>query len=45
MLRGRVNRDDNILLVSGASGIVISHLTLTLDDLPERYRAHWGADR
>lgn len=42
ILRGRVNPDDNLLLVSGASGIVISHATLTLDDLPERYRAHWG---
>jgi 3-oxoacyl-[acyl-carrier-protein] synthase-3 len=42
MLSGRVNPGDNILLVSGASGIVISHATLTLDDLPERYRAHWA---
>ncbi len=44
MLRGRVNPDDNLLLVSGASGIVIAHATVTLDDLPERYRAHWGQE-
>ena len=29
MLSGRVNPGDNLLLVSGASGIVISHATLT----------------
>lgn len=29
----------NVLLISGASGIVITHATLTLDDLPDRYRA------
>lgn len=40
MLRERIQRDQNVLLVSGASGIVISHATLTLDDLPDRYRAH-----
>jgi len=45
MLSGRVNPGDNILLVSGASGIVISHATLTLDELPVRYRALWGAGR
>jgi len=43
MLSGRINPGDNLLLVSGASGIVISHATLTLDDLPERYRALWGS--
>lgn len=43
MLSGRVTAGDNLLLVSGASGIVISHATLTLDDLPERYRSLWGA--
>jgi 3-oxoacyl-[acyl-carrier-protein] synthase-3 len=42
MLQGDAQPDDNILLVSGASGIVIAHATLTLDDLPERYRARWG---
>jgi len=40
MLRDRIQPDDNLRLVSGASGIVISHATLTLDDLPVRYRAH-----
>jgi 3-oxoacyl-[acyl-carrier-protein] synthase III len=40
MLRGRIKPGDNVLLVCGASGIVISHATLTLDDLPFRYRAH-----
>ncbi len=40
ILRGRIRSGDNVLLVSGASGIVISHATFTLDDLPERYRAH-----
>lgn len=40
ILRGRIRGGDNVLLVSGASGIVISHATFTLDDLPERYRAH-----
>ena len=43
MLNGRVCPGDNLLLVSGASGIVISHLTMTLDDLPDRYRALWGS--
>jgi len=43
MLNGRINPGDNILLVSGASGIVISHATMTLDDLPERYRTFWGS--
>jgi 3-oxoacyl-[acyl-carrier-protein] synthase-3 len=42
MLRGEARDGDNVLLVSGASGIVIAHATLTLDDLPERYRAQWG---
>jgi 3-oxoacyl-[acyl-carrier-protein] synthase III len=39
ILRGTIRRDQNLVLVSGASGIVISHATLTLDDLPDRYRA------
>lgn len=43
ILQGRVRPGHNILLVSGASGIVISHITLTLDDLPDRYRASQGA--
>lgn len=43
MLRGRIQSRQNLLLVSGASGIVITHATLTLDDLPDRYRAHHGS--
>ena len=39
MLSEKVLSGHNVLLISGASGIVISHATLTLDDLPERYRA------
>ena len=39
MLNERILPGHNILLVSGASGIVVTHATLTLDDLPERYRA------
>jgi 3-oxoacyl-[acyl-carrier-protein] synthase-3 len=39
MLQERIQPGHNVLLVSGASGIVISHATFTLDDLPERYRA------
>jgi 3-oxoacyl-[acyl-carrier-protein] synthase-3 len=39
MLEGRIEPGAKLLLVSGASGIVISHATFTLDDLPERYRA------
>lgn len=42
IISGRVRPGDNLLLVSGASGIVIAHATLTLDDLPERYRARWA---
>lgn len=41
---GAARAGDNLLLVSGASGIVIGHATLTLDDLPERYRACLGAE-
>lgn len=40
MLQGKIETGQNVLLISGASGIVISHATFTLDDLPERYRAH-----
>lgn len=40
ILRGTIRSGQNVLLVSGASGIVISHATFTFDDLPERYRAH-----
>lgn len=40
ILRGTIRSGANVVLVSGASGIVISHATFTFDDLPERYRAH-----
>ena len=40
MLQGKIQAGQNVVLVSGASGIVISHATFTLDDLPQRYRAH-----
>jgi len=42
VLSGRIRSGDNLLLVSGASGIVITHATYTFDDLPDRYRAKWG---
>ncbi len=44
MLRGEIQRGHNLLLISGASGIVITHATLTLDDLPDRYRARWQGE-
>ncbi len=44
MRNGTINRDHKILFVSGASGIVITHATYTMDDLPERYRAHHGGE-
>jgi 3-oxoacyl-[acyl-carrier-protein] synthase-3 len=40
MLRGTIEPHQNVLLISGASGIVISHATFTFDDFPARYRAH-----
>jgi len=39
ILEGRIKSGHNILLISGASGAVISHATFTFDDLPDRYRA------
>jgi 3-oxoacyl-[acyl-carrier-protein] synthase-3 len=39
ILDGTINSGDNLLFVSGASGIVISHAAYTFDDLPARYRA------
>ena len=44
MRNGTIDRDHKILFVSGASGIVITHATYTMDDLPERYRAHLGGE-
>ena len=43
ILDGTVASGDNVLLVSGASGIVIAHATYTFDDLPERYRVRWAS--
>jgi 3-oxoacyl-[acyl-carrier-protein] synthase III len=43
MRDGRAQVGHRVLLVSGASGIVIGHATMTLDDLPERYRAAFGS--
>ena len=42
---GTIRKNDKLLLVSGASGIVISHATLSLDDLPERYREHFTEEQ
>jgi 3-oxoacyl-[acyl-carrier-protein] synthase-3 len=42
ILDGTIHSGDNLLLVSGASGIVISHATYTFDDLPSRYHARWA---
>lgn len=44
ILDGTIHAGDNLLLVSGASGIVISHATYTFDDLPDRYRRRWTAE-
>ena len=44
ILDGTIQPGDNLLFVSGASGIVISHATYTFDDLPERYRTMWGKE-
>ena len=40
MLNGHIQKDHKLLFVSGASGIVITHATYTMDDLADRYRAH-----
>lgn len=42
ILQDKMQPGDNVLLISGASGIVISHATFTFDDLPTRYRARFG---
>ncbi len=41
ILDGTIRAGDNMVLVSGASGIVISHAAYTFDDLPARYRERW----
>ncbi|MCJ7581058.1 MAG: hypothetical protein MUP98_11050 [Candidatus Aminicenantes bacterium] len=43
LLNKTIRKDHNILFVSGASGIVISHATYTMDDLAERYICEFGA--
>jgi 3-oxoacyl-[acyl-carrier-protein] synthase III len=40
ILSGKIQPGHNLLLISGASGIVITHATLTFDDFPARYRTH-----
>ncbi len=42
---GRIDIGHNVMLVSGASGIVIAHAAYTFDDLPRRYRAHVAGGR
>ncbi len=42
ILQGRIANGHNVMLVSGASGIVIAHATYTFDDLPQRYRARFA---
>lgn len=43
ILGNRLNDGARLLFISGASGIVISHATYTMDDLPSRYRAFASA--
>ncbi|MCC6746613.1 MAG: 3-oxoacyl-ACP synthase [Deltaproteobacteria bacterium] len=38
ILRGQIQPGHKLLFVSGASGIVITHATYAMDDLPDRYR-------
>ena len=45
MLKGELQPGHRLLFVSGASGIVITHMTYQLDDLPARYRAAFGDER
>ena len=40
ILSGKIQSGHNLLLISGASGIVITHATFTFDDFPARYRTH-----
>jgi 3-oxoacyl-[acyl-carrier-protein] synthase III len=42
IIDGRIDSGHNVMLVSGASGIVIAHAAYTFDDLPRRYRAHFS---
>ncbi len=43
LLNTTIQKDHNLLFVSGASGIVIGHATYTMDDLPERYISKFGS--
>lgn len=43
LLNNTIRKDHNILFISGASGIVISHATYTMDDLAQRYISAFGA--
>jgi len=43
LLNNTIKKGDNLLFVSGASGIVISHATYTMDDLPDRYIHEFGS--
>ena len=45
IVEGRIDSGHNIMLVSGASGIVIAHATYSFDDLPQRYRARFAGGR
>jgi len=40
--QGRLQDGHHVLLVSGASGIVIAHAAYAFDDLPRRYRERWA---
>lgn len=43
LLNNTIRKDHNLLFISGASGIVITHATYTMDDLPERYISKFGS--
>lgn len=43
LLNSTIKKNHNLLFVSGASGIVITHATYTMDDLPERYINNFGS--
>jgi 3-oxoacyl-[acyl-carrier-protein] synthase III len=43
LLNNTIRKDHNLLFVGGGSGMVISHATYTMDDLPERYISKFGS--
>ena len=45
ILQGQIQNDHNVMMVSGASGIVIAHAAYRFDDLPQRYRARFTGGR